>query len=106
MRSFSAALVVLLLTSASTARGRERVAVASFKMIGAEIQDPTRQAQARTSLVGGLAASDLEVVPAVEVQGALAGAPELATHVPTLDAKAIVDAYRIWDTDVGARKTK
>src|SRR5579862_1498295 len=78
MRSFSAALVVLLLTSASTARGRERVAVASFKMIGAEIQDPTRQAQARTSLVGGLAASDLEVVPAVEVQGALAGAPELA----------------------------
>ena len=27
-------------------------------------------------------------------------------HVPKLDAKAIVEAYRIWDTDIGARKTK
>src|SRR5438477_857153 len=26
--------------------------------------------------------------------------------VPTLDAKAIVDAYRRWDYDIGARKTK
>ena len=27
-------------------------------------------------------------------------------HVPTLDAKAIVEAYRRWDSDIGARKTK
>jgi putative spermidine/putrescine transport system substrate-binding protein len=27
-------------------------------------------------------------------------------HVPTLDAKAIVEAYRRWDADIGARKTK
>ena len=27
-------------------------------------------------------------------------------HVPTLDAKAIVEAYRRWDNDIGARKTR
>jgi putative spermidine/putrescine transport system substrate-binding protein len=27
-------------------------------------------------------------------------------HVPTLEAKAIVEAYRRWDSDIGARKTK
>ncbi len=27
-------------------------------------------------------------------------------HVPTLDANAIVEAYRRWDSDIGARKTK
>ena len=27
-------------------------------------------------------------------------------HVPTLDAKAIVEAYRRWDSDIRARKTK
>jgi putative spermidine/putrescine transport system substrate-binding protein len=40
------------------------------------------------------------------------GRPEYDTwltqypHVPTLDAKAIVEAYRRWDSDIGARKTK
>jgi putative spermidine/putrescine transport system substrate-binding protein len=37
-----------------------------------------------------------------EYEGWLAQFP----HVPTLDAKAIVEAYRIWDSDIGARKTK
>src|SRR5450432_2408203 len=27
-------------------------------------------------------------------------------HVPTLDAKAVVEAFRRWDTEVGAQKTK
>jgi putative spermidine/putrescine transport system substrate-binding protein len=27
-------------------------------------------------------------------------------HVPTLDAKAVVEAYRRWDAEVGAQKTK
>jgi len=27
-------------------------------------------------------------------------------HVPTLDAKAVVEAFRRWDSDIGARKTR
>jgi len=40
------------------------------------------------------------------------GRPEYDTwlsqfpHVPTLDAKAVVEAFRRWDSDVGARKTR
>ena len=37
-----------------------------------------------------------------EYEGWLAQYP----HVPTLDAKAIVAAYKIWDEQVGAKKTK
>jgi putative spermidine/putrescine transport system substrate-binding protein len=37
-----------------------------------------------------------------EYEGWLAQYP----HVPTLEAKAIVEAYRRWDADIGARKTK
>ena len=27
-------------------------------------------------------------------------------HVPTLEAKAVVEAFRRWDSEVGAQKTK
>jgi putative spermidine/putrescine transport system substrate-binding protein len=40
------------------------------------------------------------------------GRPEYETwlaqypHVPTLEAKAVVEAFRRWDSEVGAKKTK
>ena len=27
-------------------------------------------------------------------------------HVPTLEAKSVVEAFRRWDNDIGARKTR
>ena len=37
-----------------------------------------------------------------EYEGWLAQYP----HVPTLEAKAVVEAFRKWDSEVGAQKTK
>ncbi len=71
----SAALVAA--AAPAVAGAREKIALASFKVVGPTLTDPERQKQLRTSLIGGLEAADFEVVPQGQVDSALVGSAGL-----------------------------
>ncbi len=78
MRLFAAVcLTSSLFAFAAPASARERIAVATFKLLGDNLSAPARNTL-RSSLVGGLAAAGFDVVPDEDMARVLKQAPGLS----------------------------
>jgi hypothetical protein len=73
----AACVLVACAATAAAEEARERIAVASFKLLGDELSDAARREQMRISLQGGLAGG-FDVVPTADVDRAIAAAPTIA----------------------------